>query len=1249
VEQLTKDRIQPGPADHSGSSDPIFRRPPQVGAHSYKLSRLGQADGLVPHAGTLTLIHRRDQPRQATDLLLDQRYLPHSAWRFDPFGALHWRDPETGKGGQLQFDADMASGEGSEFVEGRAVPLAANLPAITYTCQCAVNTGAYVQGTPPALGLIWNTSLPAWINAAWIAGCLDFTYKLDQQIIVGQPFYDFIVTFTDRQTGRKWSPSEGTFNCLVDANFVFHMSCGSATPAPDDRSAQPGGVPTVFPFRLSFQFNATATIIDGAMLTLIDAQNGTVVGLHGVTASSSVVGSYALAGASPGARFAVHDGKLGIAGSFVAGAALQGSQLVWSDLSDDQVKASGLPRSGSATFDEVGHRFLLAGSAGKGQRLGAAAFTAVSDIAATAPAALSLQALTQFTPFVNQNGWYDGVQQAAMQDFNQILLYYMDASLRHTYWNQAQPTLPSDLQEIAAMAPAGEDPGAWYRSLSVAFLTTVLATWDERGADTLNTVRAGKWLTAAVSSSSIYAMQIQALYALEYANRLPSVGLYVADQVAKAAEYASLIEDDAAQWLTQITANVPDPTICASVAAMVQNLSTTALQHDLYWAYAYFRYATAPEQMRALQLLALGQAGDATSYMRRVQSDAMILSALDPENLFANTYLQAVQTQLVASLLPSLADYGNPQNGLADAVELVLQAIAKLYVGDTDKDLASIGDTAATLADRTDLTDLIASMQQAAGQVAQSGGWADAAPVMAQSVDGIIGTQGANLLCTSLAGLAIGGASDGVVDWYAVIHHGGGSGGISASTILSIAQYSAQALYVVVKWGVALSASLNGGPLTFAAMRGLFSTEMLNAANSNIEAGFGRWIVGNRLVEPPSEMFGTLFQDDVVDEQALVVRIFGRNLDDFVGIRMAAIFSIASLVLAAIALHGAETTDEIVQASLMLSASILSLASSAGLWGVQAFGLSEGLATFFSALGYLATIAAVVGIIYTIWRWCQTIPTPVEIFAQTYAQPAGFLMPHGAQIDQFTGYANQSEPSCLGLSMAIPDGSGRVLAVGEGGVASAATFDYGDATLLFVSTDSQGCSALASLGAGTPQLLTDNGDGSAGFAAPLAAGDPNLSRQRWTISLDDTPTMDGDQPSSGSFTIGTANGAALGWADGALTIGGAGDDWVITQQPMALAGLTMSDMNLLTYSQGASVAPALVQQGSTPQTWSASRLPSFLSIDAATGSVSVSPEAPQPLPLTPATSVTISGTNAVPGPTVSAKFQFSVSQPATAG
>jgi hypothetical protein len=309
-------------------------------------------------------------PRQ---ILVDGAILPSSSWTFDAVGhALSWELRQSGTrfAGRLQLAPDLSRAQGTLTIDDNVVAVAADLPPITYACAVARNTGTYVTGVAPALQLHWDLTSADWDSADWQQNVLQFTYQMQPQTIVGQTFYDFSVSFRDEQTGATWSPVDGTFGCLIDQNFVFAMTLASGSPPLDNRlwlAGEAGKIVTVFPYQIAFQLSATAIDLQGAALTVANAQYGVTLGVSGSTASPSINGYYAQGGSE--SNFGVHNGTLYVAGSPVMGSRLVGAKLSWQGLDAKAQQASGLPPAGTLLFDTTGERFTLAETGTGGGRI----------------------------------------------------------------------------------------------------------------------------------------------------------------------------------------------------------------------------------------------------------------------------------------------------------------------------------------------------------------------------------------------------------------------------------------------------------------------------------------------------------------------------------------------------------------------------------------------------------------------------------------------------------------------------------------------------------------------------------------------------------------------------------------------------------------------------------------------------------------------------------------------------------------
>jgi len=80
-----------------------------------------------------------------------------------------WQSAEsaTRHEGRLQFTPDLRQAQGTVTAENSAIAVAADLPPITYACDVARNTGAYVTGVAPFLEIHWDPASATWTDAAW--------------------------------------------------------------------------------------------------------------------------------------------------------------------------------------------------------------------------------------------------------------------------------------------------------------------------------------------------------------------------------------------------------------------------------------------------------------------------------------------------------------------------------------------------------------------------------------------------------------------------------------------------------------------------------------------------------------------------------------------------------------------------------------------------------------------------------------------------------------------------------------------------------------------------------------------------------------------------------------------------------------------------------------------------------------------------------------------------------------------------
>jgi hypothetical protein len=1229
------------------------------------------ATGDFPDQATLVFPDARSSA--PSQLIIGHTPLPAGVWHWDASSGTvswHYRAADGQHGGRLSLSSDRRKCVGTLLLGTKTLSIVGDLPPITYTCSVALNTGAQASGTA-SMKLSWDTGSASWQQATWVANALALTYQVVGDYIVGQRFYGIAVNYVDEQTADTWYPDKHDVSCMIDENSVFTLTAQGVDPDPDDRSTlkdpNAAAIQSVFPYLLSVQMSATGQQIAGAMLTLEDSQKGTVLGVQGVANNPSVVGLYSVHSGRGQASFSVYGGKLWIGDQPVASSRLVGNRLTWTDLPPALRTTGGLGEAGELEFTDDGASFASpTATTVVGRRLTGdevAYGRAMPGTLRTAPA-LSLTDLdnkSQFRlvtdPATGKPVWADVVQQAMMNDFNQIVLYYMPDDLRRTFYGEAQVNLSPPLQQIAAMAPTGSDPGTWYQSLAVAFLTNVLSTSQEDGADQLNALRAQAWLKSQTATSPVFQMQSSALYALEWRKlgRNANIDAYLKDQVEKQAQYDALIEADRQKWLRDLEQTIVDANARTQMADVVNNLAATASDGALYWAYAYFRYSTLPSQMAILQMMALGQTSDkdGSAWLRETQRRFVILSLLDPSSLFANQYVSAVNTMFFANTVPSFVDVGSSSIDYRHGVAAVLRQTVVQCAGSQDAVVREIGADAADLLARSDLGSLVSRMQAAAAGTA-SAAWTATAQPMANAATPTVGSRAATVLCLAMASVATTSALYGTTDWTrATVAATSQAAPVPADTSRAVtaAQYLIQIATFALKWGVALNAVFDSYATAWDAMTSLFSTALLERANQAIQGGFSKWLIDNGERPIDSEIFGDMFVEDAAGSERVLYAVFGRNLDEFVAIRLGAIFAGINLIISAINLANASDDLDEAANALGVAAASLNLFATGGAWALGAAGITElgGLevATICSVLGALGVLAAIAGIVILLVMYFKKHPTAVQEFATNQAQAAGFYMPYSSAIDYFDGYTD--ETSLLRLGVSLFAASGALAANGDGSVHMASE-DHSYATVFFCTTDGLGRTQLGAIvgadGAATSMVLTGNTDDTVSFQAAGQSGSDLAARQQWSAALLGGPSMDGAHPQSGSFTL-QLNGTSkyLRWSNGAVALGDPdlAAIWRITQEAMAPAGLSMANIALYTTSQGQVFTPVLSQPGSTPQTWSVSpALPAFLTLDTGTGKVSQVPG--QARPVTPAATYTLSVSNAVSAQPATTTFTVAVAQ-----
>jgi hypothetical protein len=1269
--------------------DQVYQR-----ARTYDIRPFSETSGkAIPEdlPKQLTLIFDGRDRGKPTQLHLGRLPIPPRFWSYDADrGILSYKFKSNGVDhvGSLTFVHAASGAIGTLSVGDQHVGVRAVLPPVSYSCDVALDTGARVTGVAPALTLQWDASDPSWSSATWIENALTFSWQVTGEVVVGQPTYNIAVSFADQQTNTSWTPDVSEFTSVLDGNLQFMTTVAPGRDPPSgDRSKLPApasGIKSVLPYILGFDLSDGANAITGAVLTGQASRAGTVLGLHGTVVNPSIAGIYAVSRANNVAgAMAVYANRLYIDNTLVASASIAGSRLTWSRLTAAQQQRSGLPGSGALMFSTDGTQCHGTRGDVTGRRLrpeqvarqfpgtpiashpAITAFNALTSSSGLNPTSLSL--MTQFASV--DGGWLDVVQQATMNDFNQILLYYMPSGMRQTYYNVAQPVLPSWLQVIAAQ---GDNPAGWYQSLATAFLTNILSHSDQAGASQLNAIRAQAWLKSQTAASPVFRTQSTAIYAQEFINQPRNAALpqYLQDQADpnNTSKYAQLIETDAVQWTKDLQTTILDPNALNTMEQLVAKLSATAINNNLYWAYTLFRDLTMTQELYKIQMISIGNNPDldGSAFMRNCQSYAAVLSLLDPSNTFSQAYVEVIQTFQIGNLLPTVLDFnGTDPSDFVFDLQLVLDQIAKNYQNSADPCVQQSAAYAEQLAQDIQLSQWAEIAQSAAAGSAAGSSWEIIAPriedqvltSLAAKFGQVVGPKMVKVFMVGLAGIAILGIVMGGLAWKSL------SSAQQASLAANAAAIGLELIGALVKRGVAVGALWDVTESNWAMFRAAFGGDTLKAASKYMDSAFGKWITESSSEAASGDLPSVFILNEEtgefveqVSERSTVSKIFGRNLDELLGQRLAAVLAVVNLVLSIYDAVVASDPFERIADSLMAAAAALDLIAIVSAWALSAgystvlWGSLE-ITTICSACAVLAILAALAGLAIMLYMIYKPQQTAVQQFGSQYAQPVGLLMPYGYDIDYFNGYVNGTEPSRLGIWFVVDAAAQTVLTIkADGTTLGAAKQSYGTDSVFGVSTDANGLSQILALvqnqsGVFQTLVLTRASDDSVSFQAPLAASDKNYHTQQWSIVMQGLPRMDGSFPESAPFSV-TAEGTdkTLSW-DGTHLTAGSGSNWTIQQVPMAPQGLSMNNIKLYTFSTGALYKPQLMPAGSLPQTWSVTpALPNFLTFDTTSGTIKEVNPPSGGLPVTPAATFQLSVTNDVGTPPPPASFTIEVDE-----
>jgi hypothetical protein len=1045
----------------SGKNRKTIAHPLQYDFVIERMKTFGNSQEAIP--ARLILLRLDPLDSSQDQLFLDQMPIPREAWRYDVADRIiSWRGAFDG--GHLHVSHDGLGAYGNIGVGHDPCSVAAGARAV-FDCDVALNTGAtYESSGGSVIGFEWDPTSPAWKTANWVKNRLRLTYTYTPGGNMGPGTSTF--EFYDNETKSAWKPttgftpslSPGDQNGSMVWNLTFELEGGD--PDPDD--GDPAGPDSVYPYLMQAVEDAAAENINGVLQIDASDSTGTPVGMQGVRATPVAAGYFRTAPEQ--APFGIFDGKLVIGGQAVATSSLSGTVVSWNNLEPQHQQRTGLPASGTLQFSRDG---LLTASAQSvmAQRLTTpdtlAAIEQHNDLYADVHSRvkalrqtlddnwMTIDGLNAMSPYVQyvQNGkvlWSDAVQANVTQDLSVL----MNSGIPSDMWNllfpsMPQPTLTGELAVVANSPVDGvPDPRAWYGTLATAVLTQGMAKGSDPNCKNMNGPRAAEWLKAHVAASPVYHTHGQLLFNYEWQNRFQLTSQYLADQINNKDHWAPAIDAQVNKSIADIQQNViPDssnPNLIKNMTDQVREVGQYAKTNNLFWAFAYFTYNTSPGILANIAINMAKRTGndDGTALSRLFQQNASVLTALDPSGYFTKQYMKMLNTFLATNILPSMFGFLGDAMSF-DLIKEYLQQFVQQNLANEDAQIAAAAaQIQAILAERNSdeiLHACIGALRGFAGATEDflalpyvAKNFARWFKVTYPKFSGAANMFG-SLLLGGITGLAIFNILTEFKSWDKL------TAAQKVQLISNTLQFGLQIVAAVVKRGVKIYAIFKTDGLTNADRAAAFSKIVVTGEDDVIEQGLMR--IGNSTARYLADTEGTFGKTEIElfgftqiveeGEVSFAVKVFGKNLDEFIATRVGPLFILAGIGLSLyFIIHNHESGLALASDILNIAGGCLMLFAQVGAWaveGAQAGSLAaELLAPLVSAAGPLAILAALVGVGIMLYEMFKTPPDPVQEFVDQYVKKTDFYVPsQDTAIDYATVYSNPDQNKLLMIGFTL--------------------------------------------------------------------------------------------------------------------------------------------------------------------------------------------------------------------------------------
>ncbi|KAK4661637.1 uncharacterized protein QC763_0105070 [Podospora pseudopauciseta] len=867
-----------------------------------------------------------------------------------------------------------------------------------YDVEVAANAGAYLDTHKSTLA--WDVKSDKWTNASWEEGKFTWGYDianrgndLQEDWVAENMFLD---NYSDPPTEFNltmdlYGPD---YTCIIgestdDGAFINTTITNRrlVPPAPAQRSQS--AIKSVFPVKWKIQMTPFA---------------------------DSFVGAYE---DSEGVIYAVK-GSLRLEES-------ADESVVAASMTEDLSVVEGTEKSFSAMSVAEAQSFIMAAAAD-----------------APPKAKLAVHQLMTFDPMVQDkedpSGYRDSVATVAMKDFQNIIIYHMDEDLRTTFISASQVHL-----EPEVLAVANDDPGnaAWYKTLQVPLITSVLAQGTTEWGKHCNGARAAARLKSIPAESEVYKRHSAKLYRYRYFEKFPAMKEFLSDQrngghKEDLKKFADRMKEQFKAKTSGLGVGNPDfEKNLTSALAEIDNLAKWARDKNLYWAMQLLYWV----QNSAVKMW-YGQymSGSVSSSvaMRLKQLNTLFGILEDNANntkpggkSFMQAFNEEVRLYQMTAIIPQMVDLtGNTKQDIDDLVKECLDQYIKQYQNiDMEAHKEAI-EAALLLYQQDELRRKVFKMLFALSRTSSTlGSWGATIELWHRELYNRPWFQNVAKIANSVRVLTV--LTSVVVlvqplltgEWRSMspeqkVKWGFALGGLAGMLIIEVAQGT---LRLYQFWGDMAAKRWYEKLGTAFGWEG--AVNKIENGALRVQKGFGSWFT--RTAEQTKDLAARIAaKEEGLLEFSRFEKIFGRNVGEFMGAVLGVVLGIVSIVLILIELDS--NKDGLLQAMdwIMFTSSVIQVAGIILGWVAAGLGAAySGLALVAAWSGPIAIVFAVIGIIlFLVWYFTTDHRDPIQKFVEDKARPAGLWVDNPMQASDYirTVPAVDQNPSLPGLTFKGP-------------------------------------------------------------------------------------------------------------------------------------------------------------------------------------------------------------------------------------